>query len=238
MRRGCGRFLGLAKLLAQGFVCTPGSLFVSDSFFPEIALIDPEITYSMPKRVTASSGIDVLCHALEAYWSTGNQPICSALAVYAASLVFDNLINAYNNPLDKVARSNMAEASLIAGLAFSLPKTTVCHACSFPLTNIYKIPHGEACGLTLDYFLRVNKDAYNGRIHKLANMLHFSSVDEMAEKIRYIKQAIGLRNDLKDFNLNDDNIKELVRKSRHPNINNNPIKISDDMLFKMYKSMS
>lgn len=210
---------------------------VSDLFYPKIAIIDPELTYSMPKSVTASSGIDVLSHALEAYWSKNHQPICDILATYAASLVFENLEKAYNNPNDKIAREKMAEASLIAGLAFNLPKTTASHACSFPLTNIYKIPHGEACGLTLDYFAKINAKAEDGRLDKFAIKIGFKDAYNMADEIHLLKERINLRNDLKDLNLTNEKIEELVRTSRHPNLYNNPIEITNDMLRKMYKSM-
>ncbi|MGN0692528.1 MAG: iron-containing alcohol dehydrogenase, partial [Oscillospiraceae bacterium] len=122
---------------------------VSESFYPRTALIDPKLTLTVPPQVTASTGIDVLCHAVEGYWSKGHQPICDALAVYAIKAVFEYLPTAYAQPQNLQAREKLAEASVIAGLAFTLPKTTSSHACSFPMTSIYHIPHGEACGLTL-----------------------------------------------------------------------------------------
>ncbi|MBS2904806.1 iron-containing alcohol dehydrogenase, partial [Klebsiella pneumoniae] len=119
------------------------------------------------------------------------------------------------NPKDEEAREKMCEASLIAGLAFTLPKTTSSHACSFPLTNIHHIPHGEACGLTLDYFVRINANGYEGeRIDKLAKTLGFENSDSMADAIYELKNKMGLRNDLKDLNLNEDQINDLVRISR------------------------
>lgn len=210
----------------------------SDTFFPDIALIDPELTYSMPKKITASTGIDVLSHALEGYWSKGHQPICDACAVYAADLVFHFLARAYNNPEDRKAREKMCEASLIAGLAFTLPKTTSSHACSFPLTNLYHIPHGEACGLTLDYFCRINgKDAHDdGRMQELASKLGFSNTDALADEIKKLKIQLALRCDLKDLSLSDEQIEELVKTSHHPNMLNNPVEITDDILEKMYCS--
>ena len=174
------------------------SPIVSDSFYPSYAIIDPELTYTMPPKVTAGTGIDVLSHALEGYWSRGHQPICDACAVHAAGLVFQYLYRAYQNPEDEEAREKMCEASVIAGLAFTLPKTTSSHACSFPLTNLYHIPHGEACGLTLDYFARVNKDVENGRVQDFARKLGFQDVDEMADAIHDLKEKMGLRTDLKD----------------------------------------
>lgn len=213
------------------------SPIVSDGFFPNYAIIDPELTYSMPPRVTAGTGIDVLAHALEGFWSKGHQPICDAYAFHAADLVFKYLYRAYENPTDKEAREKMCEASLIAGLAFTLPKTTASHACSFPLTNIYHIPHGEACGLTLDYFARVNAKIEESRLDRLAVKLGFKDTNDMADAIYELKARMGLRNDLRDLNLIDEQVAELVRISRHPNLYNNPVEITDEMLNEMYQSM-
>lgn len=210
------------------------SPIVSDGFYPNYAIIDPELTYTMSPYITACTGIDVLSHALEGYWSTGHQPICDALAVHALELVFEYLPRAFANGGDKEAREKMCEASLIAGLSFTLPKTTSSHACSFPLTNIYNIPHGEACGLTLDYFARINQIP---RVEKLAKKLGFASVDAMADGIFELKKILGLRIDLKEFNLNEEQIQELVTISRHPNLYNNPVEITDEMLSTMYHSM-
>ena len=131
----------------------------------------------------------------------------------------------------------MAEASVIAGLAFTLPKTTSSHACSFPLTNLYHIPHGEACGLTLDYFARINAEVENGRVHEFARKLGFADTYALADAIHELKVDLGLRLDLKDFNLTDEQVAELVKTSHHPNMLNNPVEITDEILNEMYQSM-
>ena len=189
--------------------------------------------------MTASCGIDVLCHAVEGFWSKGHQPICDALALHASELVFENIRTVYNDPQNKEARARMAEASVIAGLAFTLPKTTSSHACSFPLTNILHIPHGEACGLTLDYFARINAaDPVEGpRINRFAQKLGFKDMNDMADAIAQLKKDLKLRTDLKEFNLTDEQVAELVRGSKHPNMLNNPVEITEEMLDKMYQSM-
>ena len=215
------------------------SPIVSDGFFPSYAIIDPELTYTMPPKVTAGTGIDVLSHALEGFWSKGHQPICDACALHAAELVFQYLYKAYLDPADEEAREKMCEASLIAGLAFTLPKTTSSHACSFPLTNIHHIPHGEACGMTLDYFARINaKGADGARIDEFARKLGFKDTEEMADAIHELKAKMGLRNDLKDLHLTEEQISELVRISRHPNLYNNPVEITDEMLSEMYHKLA
>lgn len=207
---------------------------VSNGFYPDYAIIDPELTYSMPPHITACTGIDVLSHAIEGYWSKGHQPVCSAVGIQAADLVFKYLPRAFADGTDKEAREKMCEASLLAGLAFTLPKTTSSHACSYPLTNLYKIPHGEACGLTLDFFTRINKTP---RVEELAQKLGFASVDALADGILELKKTVKLRTDMKDFNLTDEKVEELVKLSRHPNMDNNPVDVTDEMLFDLYRSM-
>ncbi len=211
---------------------------VSDSLYPDWAIVDPLLTISMPPQITASTGIDTLCHAVEGYWSKNHQPISDALAVHAADLVFKWLLTAYQHGDDEVARDKMCEASLIAGLAFNLPKTTASHACSFPLTNLYGIPHGEACALTLPYFMEVNARGPEGdRIASFAIKLGFSSADELADGIRELQNRMGMRTDLKDLHLTDDQLDELVKLSHHPNMLNNPVEITDEILYDMYGKM-
>lgn len=164
--------------------------------------------------------------------------IITSLA-HAAELVFKYVYRAYRKPDDEEAREKMCEASLIAGLAFTLPKTTSSHACSFPLTNIYHIPHGEACGLTLDYFIRINAKGEGGeRVEEFARRIGFKDAEEMADAVLELKKKMGLRCDLKDLELDDDQIAELVRISRHPNLYNNPVEITDEMLDEMYRYLS
>lgn len=174
----------------------------------------------------------MLCHAVEDYWSRGHQPICDALAIHSIKLVFEYLPIAYAEPENKTAREKMAEASVIAGLAFTLPKTTSSHACSFPLTSIYHIPHGEACGLTLDYFAMVNRDDEHTK--QLVRELGNKDADSFADAILSLKKQLGLRVGLSDLNLSDDEISSLVKLSHHPNMNNNPVEISDEILLDLY----
>lgn len=208
----------------------------SKSFYPKVAIIDPELTYTLGECVTASTGIDILCHAIEGYWSKNHQPVCDALAIYSAKLVFEYLERAYKNPNDKIAREKLSEASTIAGLAFTLPKTTSSHACSFLLTSKYNIPHGEACGLTIDYFTRFNGKK-DDRVRYLANSLGFKSIDNMADRIYELKKNLGLLVDLKHLNLKKEDLIELVENSKVSNLYNNPIEIANNDLLDLYSSL-
>lgn len=210
------------------------------AMYPKIAVIDPELTLSVPKQITASTGLDVLSHAIESYWSTLNQPICTACSIYSAQLVFEWLEKAYNEPNNLVAREKMAEASIVAGVAFSHPRTTGSHACSFPLTNIYGVPHGEACAFTLDYFVRFNADNADSddRITALAKACGFDTAYDMADEIMAMKRRMGMRCTLSEIGCTtDEQIKELTTKSMSMLMKRNPIELTESDIYTMYNNL-
>ncbi|MDD6728127.1 MAG: iron-containing alcohol dehydrogenase family protein [Eubacteriales bacterium] len=210
------------------------------AMYPKIAVIDPELTLTVPPQITASTGLDVLAHAVESYWATIHQPVCSACSIHSARLVFQWLEKAYNNPSDLEAREKMAEASIVAGVAFSHPRTTGSHACSFPLTNIYGVPHGEACAFTLDYFLKFNADNADadGRITALAKDCGFNSPYEMADEITAMKKRMGMVCTLSEIGCTtDEQIEELTEKSMSMLMTRNPIPLTKEDIKEMYISL-
>lgn len=210
------------------------------AMYPKIAIIDPELTLSVPAQVTASTGLDVLSHAVESYWATIHQPVCSACSIYSARLVFEWLERAYNNPSDLTAREKMAEASIVAGVAFSHPRTTGSHACSFPLTNIYGVPHGEACAFTLDYFIKFNADNADadGRISALARDCGFAGAYEMADEIAAMKKRMGMVTTLSQIGcITDEQLDELTDKSMSMLMTRNPITLTRKNIREMYEAL-
>lgn len=208
---------------------------LSPLFYVDTAIIDPILTVSVPPRITASTGLDVLSHALEGYWSKNHQPLCDAAAMYAARLVFQYLMLAYIEPQYISAREKMCEASVIAGIAFSLPKTAGSHACSFPLTNVYGMPHGEACAFTLDSFIRINAD---DRLLELAHYCGFKDTDKMADEVYNIKKRTKMKLTLSDAGIGLENIEELAGQSMHPNMLNNPVSMDTSSIAAMYRKLA
>lgn len=209
----------------------------SPNFYPKVAVIDPELTISVPPQVTASTGLDVLCHALEGYWSVNHQPVCDAVALRALELVFEYLPVAYKDGANMLAREKMCEASVLAGIAFAFPKTTGSHACSYPLTALYHMPHGEACAFTIDAFLRINKDAQEGRVRDCAKKLGFADPDEMADRILRMKREMGMKTTLQEAGIPPEAVRDLAERSVHPNLYNNPVEMSVDDLEALYRSL-
>jgi phosphonate metabolism-associated iron-containing alcohol dehydrogenase len=127
--------------------------------FPKVAIMIPELTESMPLRVTLSTGLDALSHAMEAFWAKKRNPLSQALALDSIGRIKRFLPVVLKNPNDSDARKEMCLSSLLAGLAFSITKTTSCHSISYPLTMNYGVEHGFAAAMTLSLLMAVNEEA-------------------------------------------------------------------------------
>ena len=190
------------------------------AFMPKAAIVDPLLMLSVPPRTTMNTGLDAMAHALEGYWNINHQPICDIMAVEAVRLILGNLETAFRDGENREARANMALASTIAGLAFSQPRTAGCHAASYPLSEHYHLPHGEACAFTLDHFVRLNADA---RLEELCRRVGLSGTAELADRIAAYKQMAGLRTRLADLGDHVD-IDVLARESAaHVLMSFNPV---------------
>ncbi len=123
---------------------------------PDIAIVDPLLTLTMPRSVTVDSGIDALTHALEAAVSIFASPYTDAFCVQAANLIFDALPKVYDDPNDLVARTAMANAATLAGLAFSNAFVGTNHALAHAVGARFGVAHGRANGVFLPHVLRYN----------------------------------------------------------------------------------
>lgn len=119
------------------------------SIYPKKAIIDPSLTVLLPKDQTAATGLDILSHALESYWSKNATPLTREFSIGSVRLLRRHLKDAYERGTDREAREGISLASIFAGLAFSNTGTTICHAISYPITFDTGLPHGMACALTL-----------------------------------------------------------------------------------------
>ena len=188
---GTGSEVGWGAVLSNHATNEKIAIF-GNPLFPKAALVDPELTYTVPPQITASTGLDVIAHSLDAMCSVRHNPISDALAVKAAKLAFENLEAAYRNGQDAAARENMSMASNIAGYAFSNTGTTASHACSYLLTAKYHIPHGEACVFTLDAWFREAASA-RPELQELAQAMGFENVDGVCNKLNALKALTGMR---------------------------------------------
>lgn len=131
---------------------------VDEELLPEMAILSCELTASVPPKVTADTGFDVLTHALEAYTSTNANEISDALAEKAVELFADYIVPAYKNGNDLVAREKMHTASCLAGIAFNEAGLGVNHGIAHALGAHFHIPHGRANAMLLPHVLRYNTE--------------------------------------------------------------------------------
>lgn len=208
----------------------------SPFLFPTIAIVDPELTYTVPAKVTASTGLDVLAHAFDAMTSIKANEATDSLALGAAKLARKYLERAVSDGSDKEARAGMSKASLIAGLAFSQTGTTGSHACSYILTSRYQVPHGEACAFTLDAWLLINSKV-KPELNSYAKELGFEDVQELSDWLNELKEKFGMRTRLSQLKITADDLPVLTGESmKSSNMTNNIAQIGEEGVYTVFKS--
>ncbi|MDA1866962.1 iron-containing alcohol dehydrogenase [Bacillus thuringiensis] len=151
------------------------------SFIPKVAIIDPVLTSSLPPQITAATGIDALCHAIEAYISKVSQPLTDVLALSAIESIMKYLRIAYEDGRNMEAREAMMIASLQAGIAFSNASVTLVHGMSRPVGALFHVPHGISNAILLPTVLEFTKTSAMKRLAKIGRSLNkdlYSNSDE------------------------------------------------------------
>lgn len=154
---------------------------------PDVAIIDPQYVMSMPKSVTADTGMDVLTHAIEAYVSNMANDYTDGLAIKAIQLVFEYLPKAYHNGSDELAREKIHNASTIAGMAFSNAFLGINHSIAHKLGAAFNLPHGRVNAILMPHVIR-----YNAK--KPSKFAAFPKYESFVADKRYaeIAKALGL----------------------------------------------
>ncbi len=132
------------------------------TLIPHYAVLDPAVTVTLPPSLTATTGMDALCHAVEAFVGRSTTKETRALSLEAVKLIFENIENAYNNGGDLTARANMLHASHIAGIAFSKSYVGYIHAVAHSLGGQYNVPHGFANAVIMPVVL----ESYGAAVYK------------------------------------------------------------------------
>lgn len=141
---------------------------LSPLLIPDIAVLDPQATISMPPGLTANTGIDALTHCIECYTSNVGFPPAQGLAIEGIRMIAQNLRKAVANGKDVEARAAMLMASMMAGTAFSLGGLGVCHAMAHQLSAYFDMPHGMANAILLPHVMEYNLDVAEERFADIA----------------------------------------------------------------------
>ncbi|MBQ5951848.1 MAG: iron-containing alcohol dehydrogenase [Lachnospiraceae bacterium] len=167
------------------------------SIIPRYAILDPELTVGLPPFVTATTGMDALCHAVEAYTNhTYNTRLENILAKYAVKLIHRNLLKAYRDGSDLKARQNMQRASFFAGRAFTRGCVGYVHAVGHTLGGLYGTPHGLAMSIILPHVMRQFGPAVHRRLAELADVCGIKGATEAEKAEAFISWIEQLKRDM------------------------------------------
>lgn len=141
--------------------------FVSHHLLPDLAVLDPRMTRSLPPRITAATGMDALVHAIEGYTCLQRNPLSDAYAWAAIELIRDHLLRAVEDGKDTEARMAMANAALMAGIAFSNSMVGLVHAIGHACGGLCRVAHGDAMSILLPHVMAYNLDVAGERYGRL-----------------------------------------------------------------------
>ena len=166
------------------------------SLFPHYAVLDPMLTVGLPKKLTSTTGMDALTHAVEAYTNRLGPKYTQALAEDAVRLIFDNLEAAYNDGHNVQARENMLHASFKAGAAFTRACVGNVHAIAHTLGGFYGTPHGLANAVLLPHVMRAYGPAVHKKLARLADIVGIQGADDAEKANKFIDEMYRMNRDM------------------------------------------
>ena len=201
--------------------------FISYFLVPDVAVLDSRMTLTLPKKITASTGMDALCHAIESYTCLQKNPMSDAYAISAIEIIRDNIEIAVKEPNNQDARLEMANASLMAGVAFSNSMVGLIHAIGHALGGVSRVPHGDAMSILMPHCMRFNKDKLEKQYAKLLLYIAGEEVlintpkEKRADKtietienlLNRLNKLSGLPTKLSDTGVKKENFDKIARKA-------------------------
>jgi len=218
---------------------------------PCVAVVDPELTNSVPPRMTAATGLDAFCQAIESIWAVGATDESVAYATSAATLAFEHLAAATNTPTPE-SRHAMSLASHLAGKAINISKTTLPHAISYAITADYGIPHGAAVATTLSSVLAYNFGVSTSdcadqrgtshvrqRLSLILDILKAATVEEACQRIEGLVSSLGCNPTLAAAGIHtEESLRVLASRVNAARLSNNPRMASQEELLSLLQGRS
>jgi len=164
--------------------------FSSFKLIPDVAILDPAMLVTMPKKITAATGMDALTHAVEAYYCLQKNPVSDSFALEAIKLIRENLVKSVQNGSDELARLAMANAALLAGISFSNSLVGIVHSIAHALGGVCHIPHGVANAILLPWGMEYNLDKKADIIAELAPVLGAKASGSAMDQAKAAIQAV------------------------------------------------
>ncbi|MBN2022881.1 MAG: iron-containing alcohol dehydrogenase [Pirellulales bacterium] len=205
---------------------------------PRIALVDPELTVSVPRAITAASGMDAITQLIESFISRKARPIPRALAVQGLAMALESLPEAVDRPESRPAREKMAHAALLSGVCLANAGLGLAHGVAAALGVHCRVPHGAACAVMLPVALRVNREACRAELALLARQTlrpcptgsDDDAVEGLIARIARLAETIGAPRRLAELGVARERLPAIAADSRGSSMSGNPVDVSDDRL--------
>lgn len=192
---------------------------VDPNDIPVLSIVDAELMQSMPKGLTAATGMDALTHAIECYLTRAAWVMSDMFALQAIRMISAHLAEAVNNPNSATARDGMAVAQYIAGMGFSNVGLGIVHSMAHPLGAFYDTPHGIANAVLLPYVLDYNAAACAPRFREIARAMGVAGVDALSESaavtvaigsVRALSKRVGIPEKLREIGVKEADLPRLA----------------------------
>ena len=204
-----------------------------------VSILDPELTLSQPRAVTAVTGIDAVAHAVESFVCTKRNPVSAMCGLAAYRHLEPNFEAVLRHPDDLAARSAMQIGAHLAGMAIESAMLGVCHSCANPLTAHYGITHGVAIGLMLPHVIRFNAPAAGHLYAELAGDIPHGvrAADALADRVARLTAAAGLPQSLKECGVSDTILPVLADEAHQQwTARFNPRPVTEADILKLYQA--
>ncbi len=219
---------------------------VDPNDIPAVAIVDAELMYSLPKGLTASTGMDAMTHAIEGYITKAAWEMSDMFEIKAIEMIHKYLPIAVNEPQNPEGRNGMAVAQYIAGMAFSNVGLGVDHGMAHPMSALHDVPHGVACAILLPTVMRFNAPAAKEKYAEIAKacgvyrdgMTLDEAVEAACNEIANLSRIVGIPEHLSELGIHEEDIPALAEQA----INDvctpgNPREVTKEDIIAIYKSI-
>ena len=231
---GTGSETGRASLIVDEDTYTKKIIF-HPSILPDLVILDPELTISLPAHLTAATGMDALAHCLEAYCSEVYHPMAHGIAIEGVRIIKNNLVDAFKDPKNLFARSQMLVSSPMGSTAFQKGLGAI-HSLSHPINAIHDLHHGLTNAIFMPYVIKFNQSVIEEKMEHLSKYIELKnqSFDGFLEWILDLRKQLLIPHTLKELNVKFDFDKLSKMALVDPSTPTNPIVLSQEDMKALY----
>jgi len=212
----------------------------SKYLYPEAAILDPLLTLSLPPSITASTGMDAFCHAIESYLSKKATFFSKPVSMEAMKLIWKNLPVAFSDGNNVEAREHMLYASFLAGVGLANAGVTAVHSLSYPLGGLFGVPHGVGNAVLLPFVLESTLPYIKNSIEEIAQSLTGEKMDATCfiKQLKNLEKSLGIPESLKNLDIPEDSIPVLIEGAMQVKVplENHPVTLTEKDIEHIYQS--